>query len=737
MFHNPLSSLAGIGPAKAALLASELGLETWGDLLNHFPFRYDDRTVFYLVKDLDADMQTAQLRGIIMGQQLITTGKIMRLVATLVDGDGNKLQLVWFNSIRFWQQKMPLGHQVVVYGKPNFFRGMYSIIHPEITVVAGALAIDAIATDNSAFTNLGTQSSETENTIPALSPVYSLTEKLRKKGIDSQVLGKLVQLVYDHTKQLINENMPLTVVEQYQFLDRTTAYQLIHFPTDYAALEAARYRLKFEELFFNQLRLIRVRGLRKQQLAGWPMSKLKLFTAFYNDHLPFQLTNAQQRVLREIRQDMGSGRQMNRLIQGDVGSGKTIVAFMSMLMAVDNGCQACLMAPTEILAEQHLNGLQPLANAIGLPIAKLTGSTKAKDRKPILEALASGVLPLIVGTHALLEPKVHFQRLGLSVIDEQHRFGVAQRARLWDKNSRPDQSNELGIEATNLPEVIAPHIMVMTATPIPRTLAMTLYGDLDVSVIDELPPGRKPIRTSHVYQSQRQQAWHFMQQQIADGRQIYVVYPLIEENEKLDFMALELGYQMMQAHFNPMGIAISMVHGKMPKETRDYEMDQFVKGRTQIMVATTVIEVGVNVPNASVMLIESAERFGLSQLHQLRGRVGRGADQSYCILMTDVKLSSETRERLATMVRTNNGFEIAEVDLKLRGPGDILGTQQSGAVDLKLANLATDMGLMTQARDVATQIIEHDPDLTEPEHIATAEYLAGSAATGLAWSRVG
>lgn len=697
--------MQGIGPSKAELLAAELGLHTWGDLLNHFPFRYDDRSVFHTVNSLHADLAQAQLKGIISGTTVVSAGKVPRLVADFIDEDGQKLELVWFNGIKTIGPNLPMGLPIIVYGKPNQFRGKFSIVHPEILL----------------------QSKLEANPLPALSPVYSLTEKLRKKGVDHNAISRWVRLVLNQTRDLIAEVLPADLVTSYQFVTRAQAYELIHFPTSSEAMDRARYRLKFEELFFNQMRLIRVRGLRKRDLVGWPVKKLELFNVFYHNHLPFQLTTAQQRVLREIRHDMGSGKQMNRLVQGDVGSGKTIVAFMSMLMAVDSGCQACLMAPTEILAEQHYQGLAPLANKIGLPIAKLTGNTKTKERNTILEALSNGVLPLIVGTHALLEPRVRFHRLGLSVIDEQHRFGVAQRARLWDKNTvaHDDAANH-----------IAPHILVMTATPIPRTLAMTLYGDLDVSVIDELPPGRKPIRTTHVYQNQRLQAWQFMEEQIRQGRQIYVVYPLIEENEKLDFMALELGYEQMQAHFNPKGIAISMVHGKMDKAARDYEMDQFLKGMTQIMVATTVIEVGVNVPNASVMLIESAERFGLSQLHQLRGRVGRGADQSYCILMTDVKLSRETKERLATMVRTNNGFEIAETDLKLRGPGDMLGTQQSGVVDLKLANLATDSALMMQAREAATAIIEDDPDLELPQHKAMLDYLSHSENSALAWSRI-
>lgn len=707
VFLNSVADLGILSKPQAALLAAELDINSWGEMLSHFPFRYDDRSVFYTVAELHPDMATAQLRVVISSKEIIPTGKIRRLVAQALDERGRAIQLVWFNSLTYWFKWLPIGQSVVVYGKPTLFRTSFSIVHPEVTILDPLLPAEQV-----------------QSSLKPLTPVYSLTEKLKKKGIDSLLLSKVAERILELVQEALPENLPQTIVQEQQLMPRWQAYQQLHFPDNYELHARATERLKFEELFYNQLKLLKVRGLRKTRLAGLAVKHLDRFTQFYENHLPFTLTEAQKRVLREVRRDMGSGHQMNRLVQGDVGSGKTIVAFMAMLMALDGGAQACLMAPTEILAEQHYNGLKPLAAAIGLPIAKLTGSTKTKERKPILEALASGVLPIVVGTHALLEPTVRFQKLGLSVVDEQHRFGVAQRARLWQKNVQEDGT------------AIAPHILVMTATPIPRTLAMTLYGDLDVSVIDELPPGRKPIKTSHVYQNQRLQVWNFMWQQIQEGRQIYVVYPLIEENEKLDLVALEQGYALLQEHFEPKGISLSMVHGRQNKEERDAQMQQFLQGKTQIMVATTVIEVGVNVPNASVMLIENAERFGLSQLHQLRGRVGRGADQSFCILMTDHKLSQDSKTRLSTMVRTNNGFEIAETDLNLRGPGDMLGTQQSGSLQFKIANIAEDMGVLTVARELATTILEEDPELQQPEHQCMATYLAQEAESGLAWSRI-
>lgn len=698
---QPVSSIPRVSAPQAELLATELGLRTWADVLQHYPFRHEDRSVFHTVRMLRELPPMAQVRGVLLSTELVTTGKMQRLVGTLMDQDAQKMQLVWFNQIRYWQKTLLAGRELIAYGKPNEFRGTISIVHPQLT-----------------FPNPDGQFPVMDQLVP----VYSLTEKLRKKGVDEHFMATLVRHVLDHVE--LPEVLPAYLVTQQQLIDRKQAFSWVHFPPDARSHAKATDRLKFEELFFSQVKLLRVRGLRQAKLAGWPVKRLSKFTEFYEQYLPFELTGAQKRVLKEIRRDMGSSIQMNRLVQGDVGSGKTIVAFLSMLMALDSDCQACLMAPTEILAEQHFNGLQPLANKMGLPIAKLTGSTKTKERKVILEALANGVLPFIVGTHALLEPTVKFKRLGLSVVDEQHRFGVAQRARLWEKNL-----NEEGV-------AVAPHILVMTATPIPRTLAMTLYGDLDVSVIDELPPGRKPIKTSHVYSDQRLHVWQFMERQLTEGRQVYVVYPLIEENEKLDLVALEQGFALMFDHFSPKGYHLSMVHGKQPKEERDAEMQRFLNHESHIMVATTVIEVGVNVPNASVMVIENANRFGLSQLHQLRGRVGRGADQSFCLLMTDHKLSQDAKERLSTMVRTTNGFEIAETDLKLRGPGDMLGTQQSGSLNFKIANIAADMGLLSTAREAAIALLEEDPELAAPENAALAEFLAQEAEEALSWSRI-
>jgi ATP-dependent DNA helicase RecG len=634
-----------------------------------------------------------QLRGTIDNIQLQGEGSKKRLIAQLSDATGT-VELIWFQGIQWVMPKLKRGIEYIVFGKPNLFGRRFNIAHPEIEpYIAG----------------------QSETT--ALTPVYPTTEKLRKRFLDSKGIAllqkNLLEAVYKH----IEENLPPSVMEKYKLMPRRQALLNVHFPKTPELLRKALARMKFEEFFFIQLRLLMQMGARKRQNAGQVFRNVTLLTEFYNKHLPFDLTDAQKRVIKEIFADMKSGRQMNRLLQGDVGSGKTIVAFICMLIAIDNGAQACLMAPTEILAEQHYNGLKVFADKIGIRIAKLTGSTKTADRRLLLEDLKNGSLHIIVGTHALIEDVVQFHNLGLCVIDEQHRFGVAQRAKLWEKN----------------PQVL-PHVLVMTATPIPRTLAMTLYGDLDVSVIDQLPAGRKPIQTVHYYDANRLKVFGFMKQQIALGRQVYVVYPLIEESEKVDYKNLMDGYESICRAFPD--VPVSIVHGKMKPQDKDFEMQRFVRGETKIMVATTVIEVGVNVPNASVMVIENAEKFGLAQLHQLRGRVGRGAEQSYCVLMTDFKLSKEAKLRIETMVRTNNGFEIADVDLRLRGPGDLEGTQQSGVLDLRLADISRDQKILQAARETAAEILAEDPHLENPDHLPARQQLQRQRKGQKGWSQI-
>ena len=692
-FDTPVEFLKGVGPQRAVLLQKELNIFTFGDLIQHYPFRYEDRTQFYTVHEISEHMPHVQLRGKITRFEQIGEGYKKRLIGQFADSTGT-VELVWFQGIQWIRDKIKTGVEYVVFGKPVRYGSKYSIAHPEIE-------IKNTAGEKGKF----------------LQPVYPVTEKLRSKRIDSKFISKLQQELLTTAVNHLRETLPDTMLQALSLLVKKPAVINIHFPKDHALLAAAQHRLKLEELFYIQLRLLKMKLVRQEKFRGQIFSDTSILTLFYKEHLPFPLTEAQKRVIREIYTDLKSGRQMNRLLQGDVGSGKTIVAFISMLIAVGSGTQASLMAPTEILTRQHYANLKKYADMMGISIGVLTGSTKKKDRKVLHEALADGSLKILVGTHALLEEGVKFKKLGLAVIDEQHRFGVAQRSKLWQKNAD-----------------VYPHVLVMTATPIPRTLAMTLYGDLEISVIDELPKGRKPIVTRHYYDSKRLLVNGFIRAQINEGRQVYVVYPLIEESAKVDLKHLMDGYESMSRAFPD--VPISIVHGKMKPEAKDFEMARFVRNETKIMVATTVIEVGVDVPNASVMVIESAQRFGLSQLHQLRGRVGRGAEQSYCILMTDFKVGEDSRTRLETLVRTNNGFEIAETDLNLRGPGDLMGTQQSGALDLLIADLSKDGPLLQTARDAAIRILEDDPELSKTEHAMIKKQVESVKKAAVNWSRI-
>ena len=696
-FQTPLVYLKGAGQSRAEVLKKELGLANFEDLLRHFPFRYIDRTRFYKVKDIQADLPYVQVLARIVNKQIVGEKHTKRLVVNAKDDTGI-LELVWFKGITWIEKTLIPGQVYVIFGKPGFFNGQAQMAHPEMEAYTPA--------------NMQRQGNAT------LQPVYNSTEKLKQFQLDSKGIQKLTSVLLGLHAKDIRENLPLYIVNKFKLLNRADAYRNIHFPADANLLNEAILRLKFEELFLLQLKLLRNKLLHTQKFRGNIFNTVgHYFNDFYHHKLPFPLTGAQKRVLKEIRQDTQRGVQMNRLLQGDVGSGKTVVALMSMLIAVDNGFQTCIMAPTEILATQHYQTINSLVGDGFIEVALLTGSTKQKDRKVLHERLENGDLKILIGTHALIEDKVQFKNLGFVVIDEQHRFGVEQRAKLWRKN------------------IVPPHILVMTATPIPRTLAMTLYGDLDVSVIDELPVGRKPIKTVHFYENQRLRMFGFMKQEIALGRQIYVVYPLIQESEKLDLKNLEDGIEAMGREFPAPAYNISIVHGKMKPAEKEFEMQRFIKEQTQIMVATTVIEVGVNVPNASVMIIENAERFGLSQLHQLRGRVGRGAEQSYCILMSSHKLSHDGKIRLDTMVKTNNGFEISEIDLQLRGPGNLEGTQQSGVLDLKVANLATDQELLIKVRKCVEQIFEKDPQLALPENQVLHHAFQGNN-SGLSWDKI-
>lgn len=692
-FDTSLEFLKGVGPQRAALLQKELKLFTFGDLIQHYPFRYEDRTRFYRISEVNELMPFVQMKGKISDVELIGDKFKRRLVAYLSDDKG-ELELVWFQGINWAMQKLKPNVDYVVFGKPSRYGSKLSIAHPEIELL--------------------TEKNEKGG---YLQPVYPLSEKLRNRYIDNKFIIKLQQDVIKGAISHIRETLPAAILQQHSFISKKEALINIHFPKSLEWLERAQRRLKFEELFFIQLRLIKMKLVREEKFKGIVFGDTSILTRFYKEHLPFDLTEAQKKVVREIYSDMKSGKQMNRLLQGDVGSGKTIVGFISILLAIGGDAQAALMAPTEILAQQHYANLKKYADKMNISIALLTGSVKKSARKPIHEQLADGSLKILIGTHALLEEEVKFNKLGLAIIDEQHRFGVAQRSKLWQKNSN-----------------LYPHVLVMTATPIPRTLAMTLYGDLEISVIDELPKGRKPIKTTHQFDSHRLQVNGFIKTQIEVGRQVYVVYPLIEESEKLDLKHLMDGYESISRAFPE--IPISILHGQMKPEAKDFEMARFAKGETKIMVATTVIEVGVDVPNASVMIVESAQRFGLSQLHQLRGRVGRGAEQSFCILMTDHKLSSESKTRIETMVRTNNGFEIAETDLKLRGPGDLMGTQQSGALDLLIADLGKDGELLKTARVAAQTILASDPLLQQAENRMILQQIESIKKSAVNWSRI-
>jgi ATP-dependent DNA helicase RecG len=677
LLETPIEYLKGVGPQRGDLLRKELSIHKYSDLLNLFPNRYIDRTRYYKINELQNNNSEVQIIGKIIHLKTIEQGKgKSRLVATFADETG-QMELVWFQGQKWIRDSIKINIPYAIFGKVTQFGSVYNMAHPEMELLEEHKA----------------------SLRSAMQPVYPSTEKLANKGISNKVINKMMQQLFVETQALFSENLPDYLLEELKLIPKNAALFNIHFPKSQDLLAKAQFRLKFEELFFIQLQLITKNLIRKHKIKGVAFEKVgDHFTDFYNNHLPFELTNAQKRVLKEIRNDLGSNAQMNRLLQGDVGSGKTIVALMCMLLAKDNGFQSCLMAPTEILANQHFNGITELAQKLNLNIKLLTGSSKTAERKEIHEALENGSLDILIGTHALLEDKVQFHKLGLAIIDEQHRFGVEQRSKLWRKAQIP------------------PHVLVMTATPIPRTLAMSLYGDLDISVIDELPPGRKPIQTVHRFDANRLKVWKFLKEEIAKGRQIYIVYPLIQESEKMDYKDLMDGYESISRDFPLPHYSISIVHGKMKAADKEEEMRRFAAGKTNIMVATTVIEVGVNIPNASVMVIESAERFGLSQLHQLRGRVGRGAEQSYCILMTSHKLSNDSKIRMETMVRTNDGFEISEVDLKLRGPGDIMGKQQSGVLNLQIADLVKDKDILQLARYHAIKLLKEDAPMEQLKH---------------------
>ena len=686
--------ISGVGPQKAAVLNKELGIYSLHDLIYYFPYKYVDRSRIYYIHEIDGNMPYIQLKGEILGFETIGEGRQRRLTAHFSDGTG-VVDLVWFQGIKYILGKYKLHEEYIIFGKPTVFNGRINVAHPDVD-----------KPEDLKLSSVGLQ------------PYYNTTEKMKRGFLNSRAIEKMMATVMQQLQEPLVETLSPGIVSAYHLMSLTEALRNIHFPQSPELLRKAQYRLKFEELFYVQLNILRYSKDRQRKYRGYVFENVgAVFHTFYEKNLPFELTGAQKRVLKEIRQDVGCGKQMNRLLQGDVGSGKTLVALMSMLLALDNGYQACMMAPTEILANQHFETIKEMLYGMNLRVELLTGRVKGKKREEILSALLTGDIHILIGTHAVIEDSVRFSSLGLVVIDEQHRFGVAQRARLWTKNERP------------------PHILVMTATPIPRTLAMTLYGDLDVSVIDELPPGRKPISTIHQFDNRRESLYKFIGKQIEEGRQIYIVYPLIEESEKIDLKNLEEGFMHIREEFPQ--YQVCKVHGKMKAAEKDAQMQLFVSGQAQIMVATTVIEVGVNVPNASVMVIENAERFGLSQLHQLRGRVGRGADQSYCVLVTGYKLAEDTRKRLEIMVRTNDGFEIAEADLKLRGPGDLEGTQQSGmAFDLKIADLARDGQLLQYVREIATSIVDSDPNANLPENEVLWKQLKALRKTNVNWASI-
>ncbi len=680
LLQTSIEYLKGVGPARGELLRKELNIQRYIDLLNFFPNRYIDRTRYFKINELQNNTAEVQIIGKIINIKTIEFGKNQkRLVAIFIDDTG-QMELTWFQGVKWIKESLKLNEVYVIFGKTSCYGNQFSMAHPEMELLE-----------------------EHKSSLrSAMQPVYPSSEKLIQRGVTNKVINKAMQQLFIESSAKFNETLPDYFLEQLKMISKNEALFNIHFPKSQELLKKAQFRLKFEELFFIQLQLITKNLIRKHKIKGQLFDKVGFnFTNFYNNHMPFELTNAQKRVLKEIRNDMGSNAQMNRLLQGDVGSGKTIVALMSMLLAKDNNFQSCLMAPTEILANQHYIGLSQLAKHLNIKIKILTGSSKTSERKIIHQELEDGTLDILIGTHALLEDKVKFKNLGLAVIDEQHRFGVEQRSKLWKKNEIP------------------PHVLVMTATPIPRTLAMSLYGDLDISVIDELPAGRKPIQTVHRFDSNRLKVFKFLKDEISKGRQIYIVYPLIQESETMDYKDLMDGYESISRDFPLPQYSISILHGQMKPAEKEAEMKRFVAGKTNIMVATTVIEVGVNVPNASVMVIESAERFGLSQLHQLRGRVGRGAEQSYCILMTSFKLSAESKTRIETMCATNDGFEIAEVDLKLRGPGDLMGKQQSGVLNLQIADLVRDKDILMIAREYALKLLKSDATMIKPEHQKT------------------
>lgn len=695
ILEQDIMYLPGVGPSRKKLLSEELGIYTFEDLLYYYPYKYIDRSKVYRISELTGDMPFVQICGRILSFETFDMGpRKERVVAHFSDGHGI-MDLVWFNGGKYVKKTYLVGKQYVVFGRPAVFNGRINVMHPDIDPA-----------ENLELSSMGMQ------------PYYPLTEKIKKAGVTSRTIERYSKTLLEKLKEPLDETLPDYLVASRHLMSRDEAMRIIHYPRNAKELERARVRLKFEELFFVQLNIVRYASDHRRKYRGYIFNRIAdIFNGFYHDHLPFQLTEAQKRVLREIRQDVCSGRQMNRLLQGDVGSGKTLVALMAMLIALDNGFQACIMAPTEILAEQHLATIKEFLSGMEVSVELLTGVVKGRRRQDILDRLASGDVQILVGTHAVIEDSVRFARLGMVVVDEQHRFGVAQRAKLWSKSENP------------------PHVLVMTATPIPRTLAMTLYGDLDVSVIDELPPGRKPVVTQHVYDNRLSSLYDGIRRQIAQGRQVYIVFPLIEESEKMDLKNLEDGFEQLR-HIFP-EYSMSKIHGRMKPKEKEAEMQRFLNRETQILVATTVIEVGVNVPNASVMVILDAQRFGLSQLHQLRGRVGRGADQSYCILVTSYKLSDDTRKRIDIMCETNDGFRIAEADLKLRGPGDLEGTQQSGmAFDLKIADIARDGQLVQMARDEAQAVIADDPLCEKPRYQLLWKRLREMRKTDINWSAI-
>ncbi|MEI8201505.1 MAG: ATP-dependent DNA helicase RecG [Bacteroidota bacterium] len=695
-FQTPIEYLKGVGQARAEVLRKELNIYTFSDLLTHYPFRYIDKTKFNKINEITDDSNWVQIKGTIewVGEMGEKGGR--RFIAKLTDNTG-EIELVWFKGIKWVKDKVKIGVEYTIYGKPSVFNNKFNFVHPEIEVTSENITVQTVK----------------------YYPFYSSTEKAKALGLDSKGISRLTFTLLSLSSGNVPENIPERIREEFHIIDREIALKQIHFPDHFDMLSKAVSRLKFEELFFIQIQLFKSKYIRIQKNKGFVFSLVgAYFNTFYSKYLPFELTGAQKRVIKEIRADMGSGKQMNRLLQGDVGSGKTLVALMCMLIAMDNNFQVCLMVPTEILAQQHFNTLTKFLDGMGIAIDLLTGSVKGKKRKKLLEGIQSGEINILIGTHALIEDTVQFKSLGLVVIDEQHRFGVAQRAKMWTKSE------------------VFPHVLVMTATPIPRTLAMTVYGDLDISVIDELPPGRKAIKTLHYFDNSRLKVLGFIRSQIQLGRQVYIVYPLIEESEKLDLLHLQEGYESLSRDFPLPQYAISMVHGKLSTEIKEFEMQRFIRKETQIMVATTVIEVGVDVPNATIMIVENAERFGLSQLHQLRGRVGRGSEQSYCILMSSYKLTAEGKKRLETLVQTSNGFEVAEVDLQLRGPGDMSGLMQSGMVNLKIANLVKDEKMIKLARDVASKVIDNDPELEKSENNVIAWHLKEVEKTSGNWSSI-